>query len=144
MRKILLLAGVIVGCCLTANAQMNIDRALQARAVSIAKKQMVAEEAAKYEDLVVVYTENGALKMVVRDGAVEHYSQPKKVEIPEWWHPPYYLPVEKTDPVEEWYKSVLLFAELQEQLEKEKFELHNSFAAKDGEVFVYRRKVSKK
>lgn len=144
MKKILLLAVLITGCCLTANAQMSIDRALQARAVSIAKKQMAAEEAAKQEDLVMVFINDGALSKVVRDGKVEIYSSSKKEALKnKERYAPYYYPSLVSDAEKEWLQNVEKFALLQQQLEEEKFELlHSLPSSKEEVLMIYRRKIS--
>lgn len=140
MKRLLILAVLMTGCYWTANAQATLPSSYF---VTKAKKQIEAEEKLKYEDLVFVYTENGALTMVIRDGKVEHYPLKKAIEKQVELVVPYYSPIKKEDPVEVWRKNVLLFAELQEKLEAEKFEIYNSFASKDGEVFVYRRRIKK-
>ena len=140
MKRLLILAVLMTGCYWTANAQATLPSSYF---VTKAKKQIEAEEKLKYEDLVFVYTENGALTMVIRDGKVEHYPLKKAIEKQIELVVPYYSPIKKEDLVEVWRKNVLLFAELQEKLEAEKFEIYNSFASKDGEVFVYRRRIKK-
>ena len=142
--KKLLLAVLMTGCYLAANAQMNIDRVLQARAVSIAKKQMAAEEAAKQEDLVLVFICDGALSKVVRDGKVEIYSSSKTEVLRAMeWKTPYYFSSLIYDAEKEWLQNVEKFALLQQQLEEEKFELlHSLPASKDEVLMIYRRKIS--
>ena len=106
MRKLLILAVLMTGCYWTANAQATLPSSYY---VTKAKKQIEAEEKSKYEDLVFVYTERGALTMLIRDGKVEHYPLKKVVEKPAVWVVPYYSPIKKEDPVEVWRRNVLLF-----------------------------------
>lgn len=144
MKKILLLAVLITGCCLTASAQMGVDGIIKARAIATAKKQLAAEEAAKQEDMVLVFIENGALTKVVRDGEVKYFSVRSRspLSIPEW-RPPYYHPVLYQSFEKEWMDRVTKFAKLQQQLEEEKFELFNVVpSSKDEVLLVYRRRIS--
>lgn len=138
MKKLLMLAVLMTGCHLAAGAQATLPSSYY---VSKAKQQLQSEEAAKFEDLVVIYTRNGALTAVVRDGDVVTYPENNGNKVN--FTVPYYWKTEKSDSVAMWRKQILQFAKLQEELEAERFEIYNSFASKDGEVFVYRRRVKK-